>query len=100
MKQTRRKLTNEFKLKVALEALQEKESIADICARYSVTPNQVGEWKKKLKEDGSRVFGSKKQAKEADDKRLIKELYRQIGELKVDNDFLKKSFNYEFVHSS
>jgi transposase-like protein len=90
MKQTRRKLTNEFKMKVAMEALQEKESIQTLCKRYSVTPNQIRDWKNVLKENGSTLFGTSKQTKEPDESALISELYRQIGELKVDNDFLKK----------
>ena len=96
MKQTRRKFTNEFNVKVALEALQGKESIQLLCRRYSVASNQVCDWKKVLKENGSILFGSKNQNKETDNSRLIEELYRQIGELKVNNDFLKKVADVSF----
>ena len=90
MKQTKRQFTKEFKMKVALEAIQERESVKNLCSRYSLTPNQIRDWKNVLKEQGSSLFGSKKQSESIDEGRLISELYRQIGELKVDNDFLKK----------
>lgn len=90
MEKSKRKFSAEFKLKVALEALQERESMKSLCLRYSLSPNQINEWNKRLKASGASVFGRERASSEDSDKRLIAELYRQIGELKVDCDFLKK----------
>ena len=90
-KGSRRKFSSEFKAKVALEALLERETIESLCKKYELHPNQVSQWKRSLKEEGSKVFergGGHDESAEKD--RLIAELYRQIGELKVDNDWLKK----------
>jgi len=90
-KGSRRKFSAEFKAKVALEALQERETIEILCKKYDLHPNQVSQWKRSFKEEGSKVFEKSIGHDELSEKdRLIAELYRQIGELKVDNDWLKK----------
>lgn len=87
----RRKFSSDFKAKVALEALQERESIESLCKKYDLHPNQISAWKKQYREEGQKVFESESHSEALHEKdRLISELYRQIGELKVDNDFLKK----------
>jgi len=89
----RRKFTNEFKSKVALEALREQQPIHEIAKRYEVHPNQVGEWKKALLSNASAVFENKHARDDDRVKRKIKEdrLYKQIGHLQVQVDFLKDS---------
>jgi transposase-like protein len=72
-------------------ALQERETIEILCKKYDLHPNQVSQWKRSFKEEGSKVFEKSIGHDELSEKdRLIAELYRQIGELKVDNDWLKK----------
>ena len=89
----RRTFTAQFKSKVALEALREQQPIHEIAKRYQVHPSQVTEWKKTLLGQASTVFDSgKSQAvQETKDKRLKEQLYKNIGQLKVEVDFLKDS---------
>lgn len=87
----KRKHDNRFKSKVALEALRGEKTIAQIASEYEVHPNQVGQWKKKLLENIPDLFSSKKEKKEQKDY-SEDELLRQIGKLKVENDFLRKKY--------
>ncbi len=90
-RKSRRKFSSEFKAKVAFESMQERESVETLCKKYDLHPNQISAWKKQFREEGSKVFETESHSKELEEKdRLISELYRQIGELKVDNDWLKK----------
>lgn len=90
-KRIRRKFSSEFKSKVALEALREQESIESLCKKYDLHPNQISQWKRAFQESGHKVFESCSSQNDSSEKdRLISDLYRLIGELKVDNDFLKK----------
>ena len=90
-KKPRRKFSNEFKAKVALEALRERESIESLSKKFDLHPNQIIQWKKTLKEGGGQLFSGEKQSESNSQDKLIEELYRSIGELKVANDFLKKN---------
>jgi len=80
-----------FKKKVALEAIKEKESISVICSRYQIHPTQVSRWKDKALESMTSGFENKSAAKEKQKDELIEELYKQIGQLKVELDWLKKN---------
>lgn len=89
----RRTFTSQFKSKVALEALREQQPIHEITKRYQVHPSQVTEWKKTLLGQASTVFdmGKAQAAQETKDKHLKEQLYKNIGQLKVEVDFLKDS---------
>ncbi len=89
----RRKFTNEFKSKVALEALRESKPIHEIAKRYEVHPSQVTDWKKELQTKASEVFQSERNRHDEGLKQKLKEnrLYKQIGHLQVQVDFLKDS---------
>ena len=87
MKESRRKHSPAFKAKVALEALKEEESTAEIASRFEVHPAQVRTWKRSLMEGASGIFGGV-QGRQKDDESLIALLYQQIGQLKVERDFL------------
>ena len=89
----RRTFTSEFKSKVALEALREQQTIHEIAKRYQIHPSQVTEWKKTLLGQASAVFdkGKTHAAQEAHNKRKKEQLYKHIGQLKVEVDFLKDS---------
>ena len=89
----RRKYTSEFKSKVALEALREEQPIHEIAKRYQIHPTQVTEWKKALLCNASSVFESTSSRHGEAFKQKLKEdrLYKQIGQLQVEVDFLKDS---------
>ena len=86
--QGRRKHSPAFKAKVALEALKGQETVAQLAARYEVHPGQIQAWEKALLEGASGVFGNGKEQKSKNDAALITRLYQEIGQLKVERDFL------------
>ena len=89
---TRRKFTSEFKKKVVLEALKERNTIQELAVRYEIHPQQITDWKRHFMDNSEAAFerpGSE-DVKTADQEKLIEQLYAQIGQLKVENDFLKK----------
>ena len=88
MSQGRRKHSPAFKAKVALEALKGQETVAQLAASYEVHPGQIQAWKKALTEGASGVFGNGKEQKSRNDAALIARLYQEIGQLKVERDFL------------
>ena len=87
----RRKFTAKFKTTVALAALKEQESLTDLAQKYKLAPTQISKWKKEFLSGAETVFSKaskpEKSAEETERDRLLK----TIGELKVENDFLKKS---------
>ncbi len=78
-----------FKAKVAFEAAKEEKTIVQLSSEYGVHPNQIGQWKKKLLKDLPLVFQNKSLTNDNFDEKES-ELYRQIGRLKVELDWLKK----------
>jgi transposase len=89
MSRKRRRFTPEFKARVALDALKERSTIAQLASRHGVHPNQISQWKRQLKEQAAIAFGTDGVSEE----RLEKEkgeLFEQIGRLKVEVDFLRK----------
>jgi len=89
MKQNRRKHSSSFKAKVALEALKGEETIAELASRFEVHPSQIRSWKNMLTEGAAGIFGKGLNHKNKDDANLISQLYQQIGQLKVERDFLE-----------
>lgn len=87
----RRKFSADFKAKVALEAIREKHSLEEIARKFELHPVQVSNWKKEALSKMGLVFESKVDQKARDSERKMEQLYAQIGQLKVENDFLKKS---------
>ena len=79
-----------FKAKVALEAIKETKTMAELAGMYSVHTTQITKWKKKAVEGLGEIFSEQKQQRKKDNDALIQELYQQIGRLKVEVDFLKK----------
>lgn len=90
MRKERRTLTGTFKAKVALEALQEKKTIAQLAAEYNLQANQISAWKKQLLEQSSQVFEHPAVVKDDTAEKLQEELFKQIGQLRVENEWLKK----------
>lgn len=92
MKNTRRKFTAAFKAKVALAAIREEKTVPELSQELKVHPNQISTWKREFLENSEKVFTAGKDHAKALKglQREQEELYRQIGQLKVENDWLKK----------
>jgi len=79
-----------FKAKVALEAIKKEKTIAQLSSEYGVHPNQITQWRKRLLDEIPDIFSRRRKKKENEAEALQSELYRQIGQLKVELDWLKK----------
>ena len=79
-----------FKAKVALEAIREQQTSAELAGKYQVHPAQIRTWKSQAMKGLVGVFTDKRKRAEQAKEELIEELYRQIGQLKVETDWLKK----------
>jgi transposase-like protein len=90
MGKIRKSYSAAFKAKVALEAVKKEKTIAQLSSEYGVHPNQITKWRKKLLEELPSVFSDQRKKKEKDSEELQSELYKQIGQLKVEVDWLKK----------
>lgn len=88
----KRKHPTSFKAKIALELIRETETIAQICSKYSIHPSQATAWKKQALDGLGIIFTDKPKAELKEKNELIEELYKQIGQLKVELDWLKKKF--------
>ena len=86
----RRNHDSAFKAKVALEAVKGEKTIAQISSEFGVHPNQIRQWRKQLIEELPGIFSDKRKKADMDREELESELYKQIGQLKVELDWLKK----------
>ena len=90
MSKTRRNHGSAFKAKVALEALKGEQTVAEIAAKHGLHPTLVNEWKRQLADGASAVFETGAGKAEKDGAALVGELYKQIGQQKVELDFLAR----------
>ena len=81
----------EFKAKVALDAIKGELTINQITSKHGVHATQVNRWKQQALQSIKQAFCGKNNSVEKYDQQLIEQLYKQIGQMKVENDFLKKS---------
>jgi len=88
MKQKRRKFSGVFKAKVAIEAIKDRESLAELSKRYEVHPTVISKWKMEFIEKSAGVFDKKSDEQSGVD---VEKLYAKIGHLEMQNDFLKKN---------
>jgi transposase len=88
----RKRYSAEFKAKVAIEALLEQKTLAELSSEYQIHASQITNWKKELQERAREIFDKNmsRDAKAAEVKEA--DLYRQIGQLKVEADWLKKKY--------
>jgi transposase len=89
MSTTRRKFSKEFKAKVVLEALKERETLESLAKKYELQPTQISLWKAQAMSNFPALFSSDK-PKDKENDVDVQQLYAQIGKLQVQNDFLKK----------
>lgn len=86
----RRRHTAAFKAKVALEAIRAERSVNELAGLYRVHPSQIAKWKKRAVEDLAELFADGRRKAGTSPEDLTAPLYQQIGQLKVELDFLKK----------
>lgn len=86
----RRSYDSVFKAKLALEAVKQEKTIAQLSSEYGVHANQITQWKKQMLHELPNIFNGKQRKSEEDSEKIQAELYRQIGQLKVELDWLKK----------
>jgi len=88
---TRRKFTPKFKTRVAIEALKDQSSLADLAQKYDLHPQQISTWKREFLQGAEEVFKSGSKSKKSEAEQEKDELLKTIGKLKVENDFLKNA---------
>lgn len=93
MSNKRKRYNPEFKAKVALAALKNEETIAELSKRFGVHPTMISNWKKSLLEGAANIFDKGKKAKKQNETQ-VDDLYREIGKLKVERDFLSRKLNF------
>ena len=95
VKRGRKNHSARFKAKVALEAIKGVKSLSELASKYEVHPNQIRQWKQLLLDQIPELFVDKRKQKTRDEEKLKEQLYQQIGQLKVENDWLKKKAGLE-----
>ena len=96
MKKGRRNHSAKFKAKVALEAIKGDRSFSELASLYEVHPGQIGRWKKQLLEEIPDIFSGKRNTLVKEDEKLKEKLYQEIGQLKVELDWLKKKSGLDY----
>jgi transposase-like protein len=87
---TRKKHSPAFKAKVALAAIRGDQTVAELASRFGVHPSQIHAWKRTAQDDLATVFEGGQGRSEKASEALVAELYQQIGQLKVERDFLAR----------
>lgn len=90
MANKRKQYSAQFKAKIALAAIRGEKTVAELASQYEIHPTMINNWKRQLLEGASNIFESSSStaAVSSDQQAQIDELYRQIGQLKVERDFL------------
>ncbi len=90
MTKERKRFKADFKAKVALEAVKEIKTINQLSQEHGLHPNQISLWKKELLTRACEIFGTVKDKEKMRTQELVPKLYQEIGQLKVELDWLKK----------
>jgi transposase-like protein len=88
----RKTYDDNFKARVALEAIKGERTISEIAGQCEVHPNQIIQWKKRLLENVADVFSKRKDPQLEEQEKLVEELYKKIGQQNIELEFLKKKY--------
>lgn len=88
----KRKHSKEFKARVALEALKNEKTMAELSSEFEINSNLISKWKKQLLQNLPDLFGKPLKVGEDSFEKEKEELFKEIGKLKVENEFLKKKY--------
>jgi len=86
----RKRYSGEFKAKVAVEAIKGEKTASEIAGEYGVHPTQIAQWKKQVMDEIPKIFSMKKERDARKEEEIRSSLYQQIGQLKVELDWVKK----------
>ncbi|KXK30298.1 MAG: transposase [Candidatus Brocadia sinica] len=86
----RKRYSGEFKAKVAVEAIKGEKTASEIAGEYGVHPTQIAQWKKQVMDEIPKIFSVKKERDARKEEEIKSSLYQQIGQLKVELDWVKK----------
>jgi len=92
MSRKRNRYSAEFKAKVALAALRNDETMAELATRFGVHPTMISAWKRSVVESAAEIFQKGHKSRKHNEAQ-VDELYRQIGKLQVERDFLSKKLS-------
>ena len=90
MSTQRKQYSAEFKARVALEALQGLKTVHELASPYGVHPTQIAHWKHRLQKEMPDIFSARRDKRDRDQEAFHAQLYQQIGQLKVELDWVKK----------
>src|SRR5215471_5671266 len=94
MSTQRKQYSAEFKARVALEALKGLKTVNELASTYGVHPTPIAHWKHRLQKEMPEIFSARRAKREHDQEAFQAQLYQQIGQLKVELDWLKKSWTW------
>lgn len=94
MRGIKKQFSKEFKANVAIEAIKGLKTTAQISSEFKVHPTQIAQWKNELREGLPGIFSGKRDPEQKQRQELVDELYKQIGQLQVENDWLKKKLPF------
>ena len=100
MSSKRRQHSGEFKAKVALAAIRGEQTVNELATEYGVHPVQITQWKRALQEEAPHLFSNRRRRQEKEEEALKSSLSQQIGQLKVELDWLKKSWRCQLTSSA
>jgi len=95
MTKQRKRHGDGFKARVALEAVKEQKTLAELASQFGVHPTQIGQWKQRLLAGAAELFGEGRPKRGQDDQALQAELFQQIGRLQMELEWLKKKIGDE-----
>lgn len=93
MKKIRQSFEGTLKAKIALEAIKGEKTLSQLASQYQVHVSQIRQWKQRVLEELPGLFSRKREKSKAEAEELTAELYRQIGQMKVELDWLKKKWD-------